>query len=159
MLEKKKHQASGKDQLLVKPTLANASKPRLWLYVPAWLAAAQGLHPQVPSCEGDLCVYWAMTQLKPPKTHGGEATHPWVTWAGFLGGLSSGHQALPFGLRVAFVSCCQRIQQSKLLCLKKSVSPVSPDVPQSLKAGCHTEEENPQAASGSTFLLPVRASS
>lgn len=29
-------------------------------------------------------VYWALTQLKPPKTHGGEARHPWVTRADFL---------------------------------------------------------------------------
>ena len=83
MLERRKYQASGRKQLPVKPTLAHASKLLLWLYAPAWLAAAQGftlrfLHGKVAH------VYWAMTQPKPPKSHGSEATQPWVTQAGFL---------------------------------------------------------------------------
>lgn len=124
-LERKKCQASGKDQLLVRPILANASNLQLCLHAPAWLAAAEGLHPPISSWQGHTRVCWAMTQLKPPKTHIREATHPWVNWASSSRVSLSGCQALPLGLHLAVVAHWQRRQQSKPRCLKKSGSPWS----------------------------------
>lgn len=121
--ERKKHQVLGKDQQMVRPTLADASKPQLCLHAPAWLAAAEGLHPPISSWQGHPCVYWAMTQLKPSKTHIREVTYPWVNWADSSGVFFSGCHALPLGLHLAVVAHWQRTQQSKPLCLKKSGPP------------------------------------
>lgn len=150
---------SREDQLLVKHTLANTSRPWLWLHTPAWLAAAQGFHPQVPSWKGGSCVCWAMTELKPPKTHGGEATHLWVTRA--LRQLLQRPPGPSWRLHLAFVllSCPaakgysranRHAWRSLVLCWGKGwfqspdygaihpdvcLAPVGLDAPQNVKAG------------------------
>lgn len=68
-------------------------------------------------------VYWAMTQLKPSKPMAVKQHIPGQLRQS-SGGSSSSRQAAPFHLHVTFVSCRQRIQQSKLMCLEKSGPPL-----------------------------------
>lgn len=141
------------------------------------MVAPWGFHPRVPSWKGGLCACWAMTQLKPPETHGGEATHSWVNQPS-SGGSSSSPQDLHG--RLLWLTCCccvllpkDTAEQTAVLEEVWSSAGARNDfraltmVPYTqmcvllllvlMLLRTWKQEENP--ASGSTFLLPIKAAS
>lgn len=173
MLEGQKHQASGKDQLLVKCKQAPAvtlcssldgscsgASPssffmgRWLVYIEPWLSWNL-LNPWQWSNtslgnSGSLLVVlpaaarplrFTYTLLLCPAVKGYSRAN-WCAWRSLVLLWEMEHFQRPN---------CSTIHLG--FCL----APVSLGAPQRLKAGCRTHEENPWAASGCTFLFPVRA--